>query len=113
VWGSAAFQVKLRQLCDATALIPTGSITILFTLGRGIPLRRAQAARCAVSRALIRIKVIVGGIALTAHEYTGVQMPRQTAIIVAGIVLAFAAFAISLAWADFYTRNFRPTGAAD
>jgi hypothetical protein len=34
-------------------------------------------------------------------------MPIQTAIILAGVILAFAAFAISLAWAGFYTRNFR------
>jgi len=38
-------------------------------------------------------------------------MPTQTAIIIAGVVLAFAAFAISLAWADFYTRIFRAPGA--
>ena len=38
-------------------------------------------------------------------------MPTQTAIIIAGVVLAFAAFAISLAWADFYTRNFRRSGS--
>jgi hypothetical protein len=40
-------------------------------------------------------------------------MPAQTAIIVAGVVLAFAAFAISLAWADFYTRNFRAPGSGE
>ncbi|MGA7388661.1 MAG: hypothetical protein WA322_03330 [Pseudolabrys sp.] len=39
-------------------------------------------------------------------------MPTQTAIIIAGVVLAFAAFAISLAWADFYSRNFRGPGNA-
>jgi hypothetical protein len=39
-------------------------------------------------------------------------MPTQTAIILAGVVLAFATFAISLAWADFYTRNFRGPGSA-
>ena len=33
-------------------------------------------------------------------------MPTQTAIIVAGILLVFAAFAVSLAWADFYSRKF-------
>lgn len=32
-------------------------------------------------------------------------MPTETAIIVAGIALAFIAFAAALAWADFYTRN--------
>jgi hypothetical protein len=38
-------------------------------------------------------------------------MPTETAIIVAGIVLVFAVFAVTLAWADFYTRNFRAPGA--
>jgi hypothetical protein len=39
-------------------------------------------------------------------------MPTETAIIIAGIVLVFAVFAVSLAWADFYTRNVRTPGAA-
>ena len=39
-------------------------------------------------------------------------MPTETAIIVAGIVLMFAAFAISLGWAAFYTRNVRTPGAS-
>lgn len=39
-------------------------------------------------------------------------MPTETAIVIAGIVLVFAAFAIVLAWADFYTRNIRAPGAA-
>jgi multisubunit Na+/H+ antiporter MnhC subunit len=34
-------------------------------------------------------------------------MPIVTAIIIAGIVLVFAVFAISLAWADCYTRDYR------
>jgi len=38
-------------------------------------------------------------------------MPIETAIIVAGVVLIFAAFAVSLAWAAFYTRNVRVPGA--
>ena len=33
-------------------------------------------------------------------------MPTETAIIVAGIVLMFAVFAVTLAWADYYTRDF-------
>lgn len=37
-------------------------------------------------------------------------MPTDVAIIVAGIVLAFAAFAATLAWGSFYTRNFRAPG---
>lgn len=39
-------------------------------------------------------------------------MPRDTAIMVAGIVIAFAVFAVTLAWADFYTRKARPPGDA-
>ena len=38
-------------------------------------------------------------------------MPTETAIIVAGIVLFFVVFAVTLAWADFYTRNVRTPGA--
>ena len=38
-------------------------------------------------------------------------MLTETAIIIAGIVLAFAVFAVALAWADFYTRNVRVPGA--
>jgi len=38
-------------------------------------------------------------------------MPTETAIIVAGIILFFAVFAIALAWVDFYTRNVRAPGA--
>jgi hypothetical protein len=38
-------------------------------------------------------------------------MPTETIVIVAGIVLAFAVFAVSLAWADFYTRSVRTPGA--
>lgn len=30
-------------------------------------------------------------------------MPTQTAIVVAGVVIAFAGFALVLAWADYYT----------
>ena len=32
-------------------------------------------------------------------------MPTETAIVVAGIILVFAVFAVSLAWADHYTRG--------
>lgn len=39
-------------------------------------------------------------------------MPTETAIIVAGVVRMFAAFAISLGWAAFYTRNVRTPGAS-
>jgi hypothetical protein len=35
-------------------------------------------------------------------------MPTDVAITVAVIVAVFAAFAITLAWASFYTRNVRP-----
>jgi hypothetical protein len=34
-------------------------------------------------------------------------MPTETTIVVAGIVLVFAVFAVTLAWADYRTRNFR------
>ena len=32
-------------------------------------------------------------------------MPTDVAIIVAGITLVFVAFAVALAWADFYTSG--------
>ena len=35
-------------------------------------------------------------------------MPTETAVVVAGIVLAFALFAIVLVWADRQTRNLQP-----
>lgn len=34
-------------------------------------------------------------------------MPTETAIVIAAIVLVFAVFAISLAWAAYYTRDYR------
>jgi hypothetical protein len=37
----------------------------------------------------------------------GDAMPTETAIVIAGIVLVLAVFAISLAWADYYTRGYR------
>jgi hypothetical protein len=30
-------------------------------------------------------------------------MPTETALVISGIVLVFAIFAVSLAWADIYT----------
>lgn len=38
-------------------------------------------------------------------------MPTETVIIVAGIVLVFAAFGATLLWADYYTRNVRTPDA--
>jgi hypothetical protein len=40
-------------------------------------------------------------------------MPTETAIVVAGIVLMFAAFVVTLAWADYYTRDTLAPGAKD
>jgi hypothetical protein len=39
-------------------------------------------------------------------------MPTETAIIVAGTVVIFAAFPIALGWAVFYSRNVRTPGAS-
>ena len=33
-------------------------------------------------------------------------MPTETALVVTGIVLVFAVFAITLAWADYYSRGY-------
>jgi hypothetical protein len=38
-------------------------------------------------------------------------MPTETAIIIVGIVLPVAVLAVAMAWADFYTRNYRAPGA--
>jgi hypothetical protein len=38
-------------------------------------------------------------------------MPTETVIVIAGIVLAFAAFAVSLAWAGYYTRDYKAPGS--
>lgn len=40
-------------------------------------------------------------------------MPTDVAIIVAGIVLAFAIFAGTLAWGDCYTRRIRKPQAGE
>ena len=49
---------------------------------------------------------------IAAATVISLAMPTETAIIIAGIVLVFAVFIVVLAWADFYTRNYRATGAA-
>ncbi len=36
-------------------------------------------------------------------------MPTETAIVIAAIVMVFAVFAGTLAWAERYTRGFRRT----
>ncbi len=38
-------------------------------------------------------------------------MPTETIVVVAGIVLAFAVFALTLAWADNYTNKIQPPGS--
>ena len=38
-------------------------------------------------------------------------MPAQTAIVIAGIILVFAIFAVTMAWVDYYTRGVRTPGA--
>jgi hypothetical protein len=40
-------------------------------------------------------------------------MPTETVIILAGIILVFAVFAVTLAWADYYSRNFRTPSATE
>ena len=40
-------------------------------------------------------------------------MPTETAIAIAGIVLVFAVFMAALAWASYYTRNYRAPGAQE
>lgn len=38
-------------------------------------------------------------------------MPTETIIIVTGITLAFLVFALTLAWADIYTKNTKAPGS--
>ena len=40
-------------------------------------------------------------------------MPTETIIFIAAVVLMFAVFAATLAWADYYTRGFRAPDAAE
>jgi hypothetical protein len=40
-------------------------------------------------------------------------MPADVAIIVGGVVLAFAVFAVTLAWADFYSGKVKQPHAAE
>ena len=40
-------------------------------------------------------------------------MPADVAIIVGGVVLAFAVFAATLAWADFYSGKVNKPNAAE
>lgn len=40
-------------------------------------------------------------------------MPTETAIVIAGIVLVFVVFMAALAWASYYTRNYRAPGAPE
>lgn len=40
-------------------------------------------------------------------------MPTEVALVVAGIVLVFAAFAGTLAWADHYTHKARAPGPGE
>lgn len=40
-------------------------------------------------------------------------MPTETIAVVAGIVMIFAVFAVTLAWADHYTRDFHAPDAAE
>jgi len=46
-------------------------------------------------------------------EQGGLVMPTETAIAIAGIVLVFAVFMVALAWASYYTRNYRAPGASE
>jgi hypothetical protein len=38
-------------------------------------------------------------------------MPTGAAVVIAGIVFFFAVFALSSAWADFRTRDYRAPGS--
>ena len=49
---------------------------------------------------------------IAAATVISLAMSTEAAIIIAGIVLVFAVFIVVLAWADFYTRNYRAPGAA-
>ena len=40
-------------------------------------------------------------------------MPTQIAIVIAGIILVFAVFAVALAWVDYYTHGHKNPGAAE
>ena len=44
------------------------------------------------------------------NQRGGETMPKETVIVIAGIIVAFAAFALALGWASLYTRNYRAPG---
>ena len=39
-------------------------------------------------------------------------MPIESVVVIVGVVLVFGIFAVSLAWADYYTRNIRTQGSS-
>gem|GEM_PF-3268360 len=47
------------------------------------------------------------------HREKGDPMPTETAIVVAGIILVFAVFVVTMAWADYYTSRPRHPDAAE
>ncbi len=65
-------------------------------------------------RFLIQVKMVNGGrLTFPLVKRGAFAVPTQTAIAVAGVVLVFAVFAISLAWADYYTRGFKRPETAE
>ena len=61
---------------------------------------------------LTHIKAWGGGcLNLFCVRNKGGAMPTETVIFIASVVLMFAAFAVTLGWAAFYTRNVRVPGA--
>jgi hypothetical protein len=100
------------RLCGAGALTPARSITfaslVLPLILNRSPFREFHCQ----FRVLIHVKDAANAPIHGARaQFGGIKMPTETAIMIAGIVLVFAVFAISLAWVDFFTRDFRAPGA--
>ena len=90
-------------------------MVLIYRPGRLI---RFLATHFGALRTLIRIKVARSRAGLNflcdlGLTHGGPSMPTETALVVAARVAAFAAFAIGLGWASFYTRNVRTPGASE
>lgn len=81
---------------------------------RGMKIEPAGPGKWWHDTALIYLKAVSGErpIVLAFGKKRGATMPTETVIVVAGIILMFAVFAVTLAWADHYARNYRAPGAS-
>jgi hypothetical protein len=76
----------------------------------GVPCRNASDKDCRQSRPpLSAVQFDYRGQVAAKGRY--INMPTETAVVIAAIILVFAVFVVALAWASYYTRNVRVSGA--